>query len=413
MEKLTQEGKHNWEYYKARVDLVEFAIWRGYAINPKKTSRNYVVLKKEGDVIVVFLNQNTGYQGYFNPVVTGDRGSILNFEFNRSQRNWREVFGALDGYLNELKTGKIRTTKRILRPTPPPIAEYDANYDFKFQSLSDFSYLNQRGITVGTVSEACFQQQIFNKTFSFNGILYVNTAFPLRNQTGVVAAIVRNVHYNKIECARGDACWVSDLSLNEADSVTMVISESPIDSLSYHQLFVPPSSEKRLYVATAGNLSDTQPQFIQYLIELYRPQKVVLANDNDKGGFLQNVKLMGSLAYPDSVKSLRVSVQPRGQKMILSFRYDVVNPSDEVVGLEKMVEKYFKNVPKFVAARNDGWVDVHIDFTSMTLVILEELLMREKKPLNWLTVHKPHFKDFNEDLQFTTKRDPNYRDMTL
>lgn len=413
MEKLTQEGKHNWEYYKARIDLVEFALWRGYAINPKKTSRNYVVLKNEGDVIVVFLNQNTGYQGYFNPIDTRDRGNILNFEFNRSQKNWRTVFGALDGYLNELKAGKIRTSKRVLRPIPPPTTEYDANYDFKFQTLSDFSYLNQRGITTKTASEAFFQQQIFNKTFSFNGVLYVNTAFPLRNQTGVVAAIIRNAHYNKIECPRGDACWVSDLAINETDCVTMVISESPIDALSYHQLFAPAVSEKRLYVATAGNLSDTQPQFIQYLVELYRPQKIVLANDNDKGGLFQNVKLMGYLAYPDYPANLRVSVLPRGQKMTFSFRYEVENQSNEVLGLEDMVEKHFKNVQKFVAARNDGWVDIHTDFTSSALGMLEELLAKEKKPSNWLTIHKPHLKDFNEDLQFMTKRDSNYSDMSL
>jgi len=36
MEKRAPEGKHNWEYYKARIDLIEFAQWRGYAVNPKK-----------------------------------------------------------------------------------------------------------------------------------------------------------------------------------------------------------------------------------------------------------------------------------------------------------------------------------------------------------------------------------------
>ena len=178
-------------------------------------------------------------------------------------------------------------------------------------------------------------------------------------------------------------------------------------------MFAPAVSEKRLYVATAGNLSDTQPQFIQYLVELYRPQKIVLANDNDKGGLLQNVKLMGYLAYPDYSANLRVSVLPRGQKMTFSLRYDVENPSNEVPALERVVEKYFKNIKKFVAARNDGWVDVHIDFTNTALGLLEELLVKEKQPFYWLTIHKPRLKDFNEDLQLMTKRDPNYSDMSL
>lgn len=413
MEKLTDEGKHNWDYYKAQIDLVEFALWKGYAINPKKTSRNYVVLKKEGDDIVVFLNQTTRYQGYFNPVDTKDRGNILNFEFNRSGQNWRQAIGTLDGYLNELKTGRIKKSKTILRPVPPPVAEFDANYDFKFQPLSDFSYLNQRGIANETIVADCFQGQVVNKTFTYNGILYVNTAFPLRNQTGIVAAIVRNTQYNKIECSRGDACWVSNLTINDNDKVTMVITESPIDALSYHQLFLPTPSEKRLYVATAGNLSETQPHYIQYLIELYRPQQIVMANDNDKGGLFQNVKLMGEVIHPDSSNNLRVTIQLHGQKMLLSFRYEVDSPHKEVHVLEKMADSYFKTAKKFVAPRNDGWVDVHLENTPTHLEELEKLLLQEKEPFNWLKVHKPHSKDFNEDLQLMAKRDTTYSTMTF
>ena len=126
MEKLTLEGKHQWEYYKAQIDLVEFAQWKGYTINSLKTSRNYVVLKSDGDIIVVYQNQNTGYQGYFNPLDTKDNGSILTFEYNRSNRNWRVVFASLDGFLNEQNTGKLKKPKKVLRPTAPPEAQFDA-----------------------------------------------------------------------------------------------------------------------------------------------------------------------------------------------------------------------------------------------------------------------------------------------
>lgn len=411
MEKRTVDGNHNWEYYKAQIDLVEFAQWKGYAINPKKTSRNYVVLKKEGDVIVVFQNQNTGYQGYFNPTDTKDGGSILNFEYNRSSGNWRSVFAALDGFLNELQTGKLKKRKKTLVPIKPPEAEFDADYDFKFEELSDVSYLNRRGINSNTVSDACFRGQIFNKTFIYNGLVYINCVFPLRNQTGVVAAIVRNTHYNKIERPRGDACWVSNLDINNSQMITMVITESPIDALSYHQLFIPGPAECRLYVATAGNLSETQPQFIQYLVELYQPQQIIMANDNDKGGLYQNIKLMGLLMNPTCPNNLKVNVELQGQKLLFSFRYEVEIPENYV--LEKTVEHYFKTANKFLAPHSSTWVDLHIDNSPVHFETLETLLMKEKKPLNWLKVHRPHFKDFNEDLQQMAKRDPNYRDMSI
>lgn len=120
MEKLTLEGKNQWEYYKAQIDLVEFAQWKGYTINSLKTSRNYVVLKKDGDIIVVYQNQNTGYQGYFNPLDTKDNGSILTFEYNRSNGNWRVVFASLDGFLNEQNTGKLKKRKRYYGQQPRP-----------------------------------------------------------------------------------------------------------------------------------------------------------------------------------------------------------------------------------------------------------------------------------------------------
>jgi hypothetical protein len=413
MEKLNAEGKHQWDYYKAQIDLVEFALWKGYAINTQKTSRNYVVLKKEGDVIVVYQNQNTGYQGFFNPLNTKDNGSVLNFEYNRSNRNWRAVFGALDGFLNELSTGKRIKRKNILRPVAPPEAQFDAEYDFKFESLYDYSYLSQRGIFWDTISAECFRGQVLNKTFMYDGVQYVNTAFPLQNQTGVVAAIVRNTHYNKVERARGDACWVSNLAISDANNVVMVITESPIDALSYHQLFTPASSENRLYVATAGNLSETQPNYIQYLIELYQPQQIILANDNDKAGIFQNVKLMGLLLHPTCSHNLKAAIQLNGQKATFSFRYEAQTPEAYISTLEIKATQYFKTNKKFVAHRSDGWVDVHLEASLTHISELEIFLTQEKQPLNWLKIHRPQTKDFNEDLQLMAKRDPNYSDMSF
>ncbi len=413
MEKLTLEGKHQWEYYKAQIDLVEFAQWKGYTINSLKTSRNYVVLKSDGDIIVVYQNQNTGYQGYFNPLDTKDNGSILTFEYNRSNRNWRVVFASLDGFLDEQNTGKLKKPKKVLRPTAPPEAQFDAEYDFKFEPLFDISYLTQRGIESDTMMADCFHGQVFNKTFEHNGIHYVNTVFPLRNQTGVVAAIVRNTHYNKIERPRGDACWISNLALPPPKKCTMVITESPIDALSYHQLYGPGPQESRLYVATAGNLSETQPNLIQYLIELYQPQQIILANDNDKAGTQQNVKLMGLLLHPTCPCNLKTTIHLQGQKLFFSLRYEIEKPETLIHELEAMVKRYFKTAQKFVASRKDGWVDVHLDTAPIHFEELETLLVNEKPPHHWLKIHRPYTKDFNEDLQLMAKRDPNYSDMSF
>ncbi|MVM41995.1 hypothetical protein GO730_38115 [Spirosoma sp. HMF3257] len=113
--------------------------------------------------------------------------------------------------------------------------------------------------------------------------IIVNTSFPLRNEEHVIAAINRNSEYNRIEQSKENAVWSSRTDYDKRPVNTVVIHESPIDSLSYHQLNPPAADEKRLYIATAGNISREQPVLIEKLVKESQADKLILANDNDPG----------------------------------------------------------------------------------------------------------------------------------
>ena len=140
--KLTPDGKRDWNYYKDRIDFVNYAEQLGYEINSRKTSRSYVVMHHTISrvVIIIYKNKNTGYQGYFNPNDSRDEGSVVDFQKFRSNGDWKEVFAKLDGYLNELPTNYNPKVK--IEPVGTVNREHAIQHEFRFLPLTDAKYLN-------------------------------------------------------------------------------------------------------------------------------------------------------------------------------------------------------------------------------------------------------------------------------
>ena len=94
--------------------------------------------------------------------------------------------------------------------------------------------------------------------------------FRSKNEQGTVAVIVRNEGLKMVEGPRGDGVWISNSKVigkgERADR--LVVAESPIDAMAFHQLKPPVEGEKRLYLGTAGNLSSGAPR---YGAEAHRP----------------------------------------------------------------------------------------------------------------------------------------------
>ena len=242
----------------------------------------------------------------------------------------------------------------------------------------------------------------------------VNTSFPLRNEDHVIAAINRNSEYNRIEQPKENAVWSSRTDFDKRPVNAVVIHESPIDSLSYHQLNPPKEDEKRLYIATAGNISREQPVLIEKLVKESQAEKIVLANDNDPGGVKQNINIAGRLNLSKESENLhaQLNIHDRTDGRLLV----TINHQNQQEGQERskeVAERFTsainKNIPEGAEKEAKAAIiqngtrssEIEIAFTvnRENLIRVEQALIKERGLENHVEVRRPQEKDYNEDLK--------------
>ena len=245
----------------------------------------------------------------------------------------------------------------------------------------------------------------------------VNTSFPLRNEEHVVAAINRNSDYNRIEQPKGNAVWSSKTDFDTRPVTNVVIHESPIDSMSYHQLNPPKQDEKRLYIATAGNMSNEQPVLIEKLVKESDAQKVILANDNDPAGIKQNINLAGRLNLSEKSENLHAHLNVHDRtdgRLLITINHQTQQEGQEKIKevAERFTSAINKNIPQGAEQEAKATVlqngvrssEMEIAFTVNrgNLVRVEKALIQERGLEKNIQVQRPYEKDYNEDLKKAT-----------
>ena len=273
--KLATNQTEELELFKTQINLVKYAQAQGYEIDKKKTSVNCVVLKdNHGDKILVGLNQGDNH--YFYSSVNNDRdnGSIIDFIQNRRNLNLGEVRKELRPWINNTYypsyTPKESTPKLI--PTTQDRHRILTQFE-GFQVIETHPYLNRRGISQQTTNDPRFRGRIY--TDSRNNVI-----FPHLDREGVCGYEIRNQQFKGFSKGGTKGLWSSR---GFPTDMTLVICESPLDCLSYHQLF---PNENTRYFATGGTLSETQKGLIQGAFEKFhgRGGEIIIATDKDKGG---------------------------------------------------------------------------------------------------------------------------------
>ncbi|GAB4020675.1 hypothetical protein GCM10028808_62820 [Spirosoma migulaei] len=247
--------------------------------------------------------------------------------------------------------------------------------------------------------------------------IIVNTSFPLRNEEHVIAAINRNSEYNRIEQSKENAVWSSRTDYDKRPVNTVVIHESPIDSLSYHQLNPPAADEKRLYIATAGNISREQPVLIEKLVKESQADKLILANDNDPGGIRQNINLAGRLKVSPESETMhaQLNVHERTDgRLLITLAHQ--NQREGQQRLTELAERFTtainKTIPEGAEKEAKATIiqngsrssELEIAFTANreNLIRVEKTLIQERGLSNYVQVQRPIEKDYNEDLKRAT-----------
>ena len=421
---VLEPRKVDFEDFKQRINLVDYATAQGYIKDRQRSGGNSVSLYKgpqeSRDRIVVYPNRRGGVDTYFNPNDSFDKGSVVQFQHRRGTGEWKDTIERLQQYLAEVSQP---VKSRPVNTDPEPTREAAVIRSFDLKPLTDTSYLKSRGLSTATIQSVEFEGTIFNRTYydRAHNRQHINTVFPIRNEQGTVALIMRNQKLNLMDGSKGDGLWISNVKVvgpNQADR--MVITESPIDAMSFHQLKPPVEGEKRMYLSTAGTMATGTPDTVQKLIDRYQPKQIIMANDNDNAGIKQNINLVGRMRYPGVEESNNIQAQlampiPSQLRLTVSVSYP-----DQATGKQRMQElterfsnALNKNAPidepearisvKSAALAspqgNRAEFEVSMPNTRQNLIRTQSELVAAKGLKEVVAVKLPVQKDFTEDLQ--------------
>ena len=281
--------------FRNEISIIELAVSVGYKIR-KKEGIKWPVLKDEisGDKIIIVNPQSTSNQGYFNPHDAKDRGTLINFVKNRIGsifpfHNDKSEVGNINAVLYNYQRLPLPEKNLFKTDVNNLVQEYskkEFHLPKELSELKDPSYLHYRGIQSHTINDPLFNEKIFNaKVGDYN-----NIGFPYFNHSGeIVGFEIRNKQFKHVieGSDRSIGIWHSNIP-NTLDAA--ILTESPIDALSYHQI---KGKKNSWYVSFGGSVTIGQLETVKSIIEYANaiPElKIISAVDNDEMGKIYTQK---------------------------------------------------------------------------------------------------------------------------
>jgi 5S rRNA maturation endonuclease (ribonuclease M5) len=272
---LERTRKQELEKFKTQINLVEYAQSQGYQYLSKQSSRNSAVLAHDNGDKIIVATDTDGHGIYFSVKDDRDNGTIIDFVQNRQNVRLNGVREELGQWLNQPKTGLAKFRPR---DKPQPINSerlkiIKAASNFKL--VQSHPYLEKRGI-----------DQSILKSDRFIGTVAVdnrgNAIFPHYDGDGITGFTAKNENYTGFSKGGTKALWKSKPSSSDR---RLVIVESAIDAISYHQLFTEKNPHTR-YISTGGTISSSQLDLIKTAMADMTKigGEIVIATDNDQAG---------------------------------------------------------------------------------------------------------------------------------
>ena len=272
---LERKRKEELEKFKTEINLVEYAQSQGYQYRSQASSRNSAVLAHDNGDKIVVATDTDGHGIYFSIIDEADNGTIIDFIQNRNNLTLVEVRKELRDWLNEPRT---RSSKFIPRDKPQPINS-DLLKVIKaasgFKVAYEHPYLEKRSIDRATLTSDRFLGTV---AIDSRG----NAIFPHYDQNGLTGYSIKNTKFTGFSSGGTKAFWKSN---QQKGDLRLVITESAIDALSYHQLFSHENTNTR-YIATGGAISNYQCELISTAMAdmAKKGGEIVIATDNDEMG---------------------------------------------------------------------------------------------------------------------------------
>jgi hypothetical protein len=272
--------------FKSEIDLVGFAAGRGYRIDRRESSRGCVVMRYEptDDKIIVSRAKHDQHWIYFSVRDARDHGSIVDFVLRRDGRTLGDVRRVLESWMvSERPPAAPGLPRAAVVPRRVDRAGAERAYA-RARLVANNVYLNARGIAPTTLANERF-------VATFRQDARGNVLFPHRDAEGFAGFESKNHGWTSYSPGGVRALWLSNL---RADDTRLVLVESAIDALSFHQIH----GEARIrYASTAGTLSQHQRDVLAAVIgALPGGMTVVLAFDRDAAGekLAEQVRAVGA-----------------------------------------------------------------------------------------------------------------------
>src|ERR1035437_6369010 len=303
------------------VNLVDFAVnTAGFQIDEERTKKEnrygsspkYVFVEDEaGDKLLVSRIYDNGRQQYVykNLFNDFDKGNIFSFIKNRSENfSIPTAKKKIYNFVSNIEKGHYKKTGLDIRLEGDDLKNNTErsvkDLQRKYQVLPEFTnkdYLRSRGLSDEILSSHLCTNRIKNEYIYYPKLH--SGVKPIVNYANTfLCGYVRKNEGLKVTAAdskQSIGVWASDYRRNE--QVThVVLSENPIDALSYCQMHIDYRKQNPFLTASNGELTKSQRELYQEIVSRLRPDTIVLANDNNCKGQLFNAKVLSTLSFDQS-----------------------------------------------------------------------------------------------------------------
>jgi hypothetical protein len=296
------------ERFKSEIDLVAFAASRGYEIERRASSRGSVAMRHptSDDKIIVSRAQRDRHWIYFSVRDSRDHGSIVDFVQHRGGGTLRDVRCELGAWIGAAAPAHpSRTPGRSVAPRAPD-RSLVARAFAAARVVDSSAYLESRGIRPAILASARFAG-------TFRVDARGNVLFPHCDAHGLSGFESKNHGWTSFAAGGTRALWRSHAFDGDA---SLVLVESAIDAISFHQVHAEPSF---CYASTAGAIGARQRGVIAETLAALPPGvTVTLAFDHDAAGerLADEVRLLRSRdvtrLYPPRGKDWNEYLQSTG-----------------------------------------------------------------------------------------------------
>jgi len=427
---------------KTKVSLVDFIQSKpelGFRISDKSKKNKLVLyreipddsgnLHKSDTMVISRFNNSRGEM--FDYYFEGDSGwgsnskTIIDFvheyvlnNFPEDKVPYHQVFGVLEEYMRSSDYVSMEESNWDLKvnKSRSPRAPIENPRDFiKAPTKETFDYLKSRHIDQETYFNPIFLSTYGSHTHvvekeNESDKIYLNPVFLFLNERNKVQTfqqiVQREKGRDKYFFKGSDRASGLFKSAKSKNTNTIVLTESPEDSMAHYQLSKEQFQQKEIYpyyLASGGNLGEEQ---IKHIASIVNENKfpIIFGYDRDKSGEKYTLNVLSEILAPDFVKfgyktinqelHLGISINPKVSAISLSENQFMASTKlrESLIGLYSTLN------------RNETLMNGQTTYVKYTPEIFEKLtnlmsdILKKKHDIHSF-VHVPVKNDWAADLE--------------